>query len=142
MSFFSPYKRHADKFNYRPRYYDPDREQREQRRAELRGERLDDDEEYTPGKYIRTQRAAREARRAKDGDSGSRMKMWVLGVGVLLLALFLYLLYPRIVAMFEMAYGDKRPAQGVEEYEEFDPYAPITIVPNDYEEGDELIYEE
>ena len=56
MSFFSPYKRHANKFNYTPRYYDPAREERERRRAELRGERLDDNdnEEYTPGKYIRT----------------------------------------------------------------------------------------
>ena len=45
MSFFSPYKRRANSFNYRPRYYDPDREEREQRRAELRGERSDDTEE-------------------------------------------------------------------------------------------------
>ena len=50
MSFFSPYKRHANKFNYTPRYYDPAREEREHRRAELRGERLDDNQEYTPGK--------------------------------------------------------------------------------------------
>ena len=61
MSFFSPYKRHANKFNYTPRYYDPAREERERRRAELRGDRLDDNEEYTPGKYIRTRQAAREA---------------------------------------------------------------------------------
>ena len=141
MSFFSPYKRNANKFNYRPRYYDPDREQREQRRAELRGERSDDDGEYTPGKYIRTQRAAREARRAESGGGTSRMRMWMLGVGVLLLALFLYILYPRIVAMFDMAY-DTHSTPRTEEHEEFDPYAPITIVPNDYEEGDELIYED
>ena len=137
MSFFSPYKRRANSFNYRPRYYDPDREEREQRRAELRGERSDDTEEYTPGKYIRTQRAARAERRAKD-EGGSRMRMWMLGVGVVLLALFLYILYPRIVALFEMA-GDDHSAPRAEEYEEFDPYAPITIVPDDYEEGDELM---
>lgn len=140
MSFFSPYKRRANSFNYRPRYYDPDREEREQRRAELRGERSDDTGEYTPGKYIRTQRAAREARRAKD-EGGSRMRMWMLGVGVVLLALFLYILYPRIVAMFEMAQADHSAAR-TEEYEEFDPYAPLTIVPDDYREGDKLIYED
>ena len=36
---FTPFKRHANKFNYIPRYYDPEKEAREQRRAELRGER-------------------------------------------------------------------------------------------------------
>ena len=53
MGFFSPHKRHANQFNYTPRYYDPAKEERERRRAELRGERLDDKSEYTPGKYIR-----------------------------------------------------------------------------------------
>ena len=39
---FTPFKRHANKFNYIPRYYDPEKEAREQRRAELRGERVED----------------------------------------------------------------------------------------------------
>ncbi|MCI5718618.1 MAG: hypothetical protein MR292_09590 [Alistipes sp.] len=137
MSFFSPYKRHANKFNYKPRYYDPDREERERRRAELRGERLDDTEEYTPGKYIRTRQAAREARRAESGEGTSRMRMWVLGMGVMLLALFIYLILPRLMAVFEMA---QEPASGPrqESVEEFNPYAPIVVVPNDYEEGDQI----
>ena len=60
---FTPFKRHANKFNYIPRYYDPEKEAREQRRAELRGERAEDgDREYRPGQYIRTQRDARAAR--------------------------------------------------------------------------------
>ena len=46
---FSPFKKHANKFNYIPRYYDPEKEAREQRRAELRGERAEDaGREYTP----------------------------------------------------------------------------------------------
>ena len=137
MSFFSPYKRHANKFIYKPRYYDPDREERERRRAELRGERLDDTEEYTPGKYIRTRQAAREARRAESGEGTSRMRMWVLGMGVMLLALFIYLILPRLMAVFEMA---QEPASGPrqESVEEFNPYAPIVVVPNDYEEGDQI----
>ena len=60
---FTPFKRHPNKFNYIPRYYDPEKEAREQRRAELRGERAEDaDREYQPGQYIRTQREARDAR--------------------------------------------------------------------------------
>ena len=52
---FTPFKRHANKFNYIPRYYDPEKEAREQRRAELRGERAEDgDGEYRPAQYIRT----------------------------------------------------------------------------------------
>ena len=66
---FTPFKRHANKFNYIPRYYDPEKEAREQRRAELRGERAEDgDREYRPGQYIRTQRDARAARRSKEDD--------------------------------------------------------------------------
>ena len=45
---FTPFKRHPNKFNYTPRYYDPEKEAREQRRAELRGERAGDGE-YEPG---------------------------------------------------------------------------------------------
>ena len=45
---FTPFKRHPNKFNYIPRYYDPEKEAREQRRAELRGERAEDaDREYS-----------------------------------------------------------------------------------------------
>ena len=52
---FTPFKKHANKFNYIPRYYDPEKEAREQRRAELRGERAEDaGGEYRPGQYIRT----------------------------------------------------------------------------------------
>lgn len=138
MSFFSPYKRHANKFNYTPRYYDPAREERERRRAELRGDRLDDNEEYTPGKYIRTRQAAREACRAESGEGTSRMRMWVLGVGVILLALFIYLILPRVMAVFEMAQNPASRKVEQQSAEEFNPYAPIVVVPNDYEEGDQI----
>ena len=144
MGWFTPYKRRANEFNYTPRFYDPVKEAREQRRAELRGERLDDDTEYTPGKYIRAKRDARvvaSSKRSKS-DSGSKMKMWAMGVGVMLLAIFMYMLVPRIASIFEMAQSDnagaKQYQQQMEEYEEFNPYAPLIIVPNDYEEGDEI----
>ena len=47
---FTPFKKHANKFNYIPRYYDPEKEAREQRRAELdriiADENLNHDEAY------------------------------------------------------------------------------------------------
>ncbi len=144
MGWFSPYKRHANSFNYKPRYYDPDKEAREQRRAELRGERLDDGGEYTPGKYIKAKREARELKReqeSKRANSDKRMKMWTMGVGIILLVALVYLLVPRLGAIFEMATTDSsvnKFERQVQEVEEFDPYAPLIIVPNDYQEGDEI----
>lgn len=146
MGFFSPHKRHANKFNYTPRYYDPAKEERERRRAELRGERRDVENsgEYEPGQYIRAKREAREARLAqekKQKNSDKRMNMWVMGLGLILLVVFIYVLVPRIGAIFEMATSDsssKQVEQQMQEYEEFNPYAPIVIVPNDYQEGDAI----
>ena len=146
MGFFSPHKRHANKFNYTPRYYDPAKEERERRRAELRGERRDVENsgEYEPGKYIRAKREAREARLAqekKQKNSDKRMNMGVMGLGLILLVVFIYVLVPRIGAIFEMATSDsssKQVERQMKEYEEFNPYAPIVIVPNDYQEGDAI----
>lgn len=145
MGWFSPYKRHANSFNYTPRYYDPEKEAREQRRAELRGERLEDSGEYTPGKYIRAKREARDLKReqeAKKAGSDKKMKMWTMVVALMLLAALIYILVPRLGAIFELATTDsaasKQFEQQQQEVEEFDPYAPLIIVPNDYEEGDEI----
>ena len=147
MGFFSPHKRHANQFSYTPRYYDPAKEERELRRAELRGERRLDEkrgEEYEPGQYIRAKREAREARLVKEKQqsrSDKRMNMWVMGAGLILLALFIYALVPRIAAIFEMAKSDSSTVleeRQMQEYKEFNPYAPIVIVPNDYQEGDEI----
>lgn len=140
MGFFSPHKRHANKFNYTPRYYDPAKEERERRRAELRGERLDDKGEYTPGKYIRSQREAREMRRSEQKQSGGlRMKSWAKIAAVLLLIVFVWYLVPRIASIVNLATTDtKTTTQQEREVKEFDPYAPIVIVPNDYQEGDEI----
>ena len=50
-----------------------------------------------------------------------------------LLVIIVYMLYPRIVEAFSTARTtpEERMQQ---EIEEFNPYAPITIVPNDYKE--------
>ena len=97
---FTPFKKHANKFNYIPRYYDPEKEAREQRRAELRGERAEDaGGEYPPGQYPRTQRDARAARRSKEEKTG-RDRIWKMVVGAVLVLLFIYILYPRLADVF------------------------------------------
>lgn len=134
---FTPFKKHANKFNYIPRYYDPEKEAREQRRAELRGERTGDaDREYRPGQYIRTQREARAARRRGEDERG-RGRMLKLVVVALLALLFIYMLYPRLAEVFLRAQRGAAPVEpAAEQFEEFNPYAPIVVVPNDYREGD------
>lgn len=139
MGFFSPHKRHANQFSYIPRYYDPEKEAREQRRAELRGERSDDTSEYTPGKYIRAQSEAREQRRAQRKSSsvgGSKTNLISLVLIVLLVFACAYIVVPRLAAVFHMANTTPVPVEQTKE--EFDPYAPFVIVPNDYVEGEEL----
>ncbi len=132
---FTPFKKHANKFNYIPRYYDPEKEAREQRRAELHGRRSDDDGEYRPGQYIRTQREARANRRGRNAGNG-RMRIWIYLAIAFMALLFIQLVYPRLAAFFT---NDRpAPVQVQEEYGDFDPSAPITVVPNDYqlEEGE------
>ena len=96
---FTPFKKHANKFNYIPRYYDPEKEAREQRRAELHGRRYDEEtSEYRPGQYIRTQREARSNRRSRTNNG--RMRIWLyLGIAFLAL-LFIQMVYPRLAAYF------------------------------------------
>ncbi len=132
---FTPFKRRANKFNYIPRFYDPEKEAREERRAELRGERRDTPkEEYKPGQYIRTQSRARAARYA-EADSAGRAKIIKLAVGVVLAMLFIALLFPKLADLMIMI---QQPAKAeVEAVEQFDRYAPITVVPNDYVEQEE-----
>ncbi|MEG0789657.1 MAG: hypothetical protein RSB23_05115 [Alistipes sp.] len=126
---FSPIKKHANEFNYTPRYYDPAKEAREQRRAELHGERSDDAAEYKPGQYIRTQSMARTLRRErKEGKSKNKL-LYMVGAGVILIV-FIYVLYPRLLTAFQRA--TTTPAK-VEMVEEFDPSVPIRVVPNDYQ---------
>lgn len=128
---FSPYKKHANKFNYIPRYYDPAKEAREQRRAELQGERSEQQGEYSPGQYIRTQREARAARRSQQ-DQG-RSQIWKKLAIVALLLIFVSLLYPRLAELFVNMQQPQTKVTTTAE-EEFDPSRPITVVPNDYKE--------
>ena len=133
MGLFTPVKKHANKFRYIPRYYDPEKERREQRRRELHGTSSElDSAEYQPGQYIRTQRDARRAAK-QSTEGGRKMPSTTLLMLFAVLVIIIYMLYPRIVDAFSTARTtpEERMQQ---EVEEFNPYAPITIVPNDYKE--------
>lgn len=134
MGLFSPVKKKANSFNYIPRFYDPEKERREQRRRELRGQSADDNTPYTPGKYIRTVRQAREERKAQQKSNSKISPMMVFGVAIAIL--IIYMLVPRIVNIITTAGKQSNPEieQAELENETFNPYAPITIVPNDYKE--------
>ncbi len=133
MKGFSPIKRRAKEFEYKPRFYDPQKEARDERRAELRGRTSkSDNEEYTPGAYIKRQSEARSLSRSsrKKGPSNSILMKVFIAAMVFLLA---YMLLPRIIAAFTMSGQTPTRVEAIDEYQDFDPYAPIRIVPNDYQ---------
>lgn len=104
MSFFRPHKSKPRQFNYIPRHYDPVKEERDRRRKELHGTSAMDDEPYTPGKYIRTQR---EARDAAGGDRSSFTGVGrILIIGVLMLVAIRFFL-PHFVSFAERAAMEK-----------------------------------
>lgn len=110
MSIFRPHKSKPRQFNYIPRFYDPVKEQREQRRRELHGtSSSDDDVPYTPGRYIRTQREAREV--AREESSGSIMaRMRILILGAVLVVVAMMLLLPRFMRFVDAANYEKMVA--------------------------------
>ncbi|MFR9619740.1 MAG: hypothetical protein SNH63_00820 [Rikenellaceae bacterium] len=136
MGAFTPVKKHAKRFNYTPRYYDPVKEALEQRRSELYGHRRSDASttesgEYVPGDYIRNKRAARTLGR---GDKGTtKRKSLIISIIFMSMVLIVgWMMSQRFVDLFFMATTTSEQS-AVQEYEEFDPYAPITVVPNDYD---------
>ncbi len=110
MSIFKPHKTKPRQFNYVPRYYDPVKEERDHRRRELHGTSSEDDmEEYTPGKYIRTQREARDAARETSASEGFRKVRNLVFVSIIVVVAAL-LLYPRFVSFMERANMEKMAA--------------------------------
>lgn len=109
MSIFRPPKTKPRQFNYFPRYYDPVKEERNQRRKILHGTSSETDgEEYTPGKYVRTQREARDAARESEGSIGSS-KLRGLVIVTAVIALGMLWLLPRIMD-FVVAAGEEKAA--------------------------------
>ena len=110
MSFFRPHKTKPRQFNYIPRHYDPVKEERDRRRRELHGTSTQDDEEYTPGKYIRTQREARDASRGERTCYEGLGRIAAIAV-VMVLAMLLFI--PRFMRFVERANEEKLTQQGV-----------------------------
>ena len=161
MGIFSPVKKNANKFRYIPRYYDPEKERRDQRRMELCGTSSKDGDEYVPGQYIRTQREARRLAKSNGQTKSKRpASMLLILAGLAIVAV---ILYPRLASRSiknkqkaqqeaaryqqdEMAAykfdAEKEAREGYrEEYQQALeniawPYrhTKITIVPNDYKE--------
>lgn len=128
MSIFRPHKSKPRQFNYIPRFYDPVKEQREQRRRELHGtSSSDDDVPYTPGRYIRTQREAREvAREESSGSIMARMRILILGVVVVVVAMMLLL--PRFMRLVEAANYEKMAApQATQSYDDTEQSGSIIL---------------
>ena len=91
------------------------------------------DNPYTPGKYVRTVRQAR-AERKEQQKNNSKTPRAVFFFGIAIVIIVAYMLVPRIVNMIAMAGKKSNPMveQAEMENEVFNPYAPIIIVPNDY----------
>lgn len=105
MSFFAPHKRHPRKFNYIPRFYDPVKEARDERRKELHGTSVEtDDMPYTPGRYVRTQREARDASRGERSQFAGLGRIFVISVALVFAVL---LFYPRFMRFVERANEEK-----------------------------------
>ena len=108
MSIFRPHKTKPRQFNYIPRYYDPVLNERNERRKQLHGtSKENDDQEYTPGKYIRTQREARDASRESERGAGLS-KLRGLVIIAIVIGLGMLWLLPRIMDFVIMADAEKR----------------------------------
>lgn len=115
MSIFRPHKTKPRQFNYIPRYYDPVKEERNLRRKQLHGTSSESDgEEYVPGKYVRTQREAREISRGERSDEGMS-KIRGLVVVTVVIALGVMWLLPHIMNFVIAASEEKQPANGTAE---------------------------
>ncbi len=139
MGFFSPHKRHPEQFKYTPRYFDPVKEAMNARRKELSGMDSDmTDQEYKPGQYIRTKRDARMAKRTAGKPMRRSGISTMVIAGVLVIVMLIYMIYPRVVEAFSTAHQQTSSSSLTEmqqaELDAFNPYAPITVVPNDYKE--------
>lgn len=120
MSIFRPPKTKPRQFNYTPRYYDPEKEAREQRRRELHGTSSEiDSEEYVPGNYLRTQRDARGEARAERQRAQSNKMLRATLLLVLVGAGMLYL-YPRIMVIIVRVMQDPAVVESVEGVEMLD----------------------
>ena len=131
---FSPFKKHANKFNYTPRYYDPDLEAFRERRAEKGEQAAEEKGEnvYVAGEFIRRRREARNEQRRQEDSARKTRGMIRMLVVIVVVAIMIFVVVPRVAEMFDMA-KQNTAVQSAPTEEEFDPYRPIRVVPNDYQ---------
>lgn len=138
MSIFRPHKLKPRQFNYTPRYYDPEKEAREQRRRELHGTSLENDaEEYVPGNYLRTQRDARNVARAERQHAQTN-KLLRAAVLLALIGLGMVMLYPRIMLFIERVMQEPQAVESIEVLDSVDMSKKIYIRPTVIEDVVEL----
>jgi len=131
---FSPFKKHANQFNYKPRYYDPEVEALRERRAE-RGEQQSErkgENVYVAGEYIRRRREERNEYRRQEAADRKKRGMIRMLIMIVIVALAIFVVVPRVAEMFDLA-KQNTSVQSAPAEEEFDPYRPIRVVPNDYQ---------
>ncbi len=94
MIFFS--QRKPKPFDYKPRYYDPEKERRELRRKELCGpDAYTPQQEYKPGMYLREQARDRRSHHISRDRDAKRNSMLRLAVILALLVLIAYMMFFR-----------------------------------------------
>ena len=130
MSFFRPHKTKPRQFNYIPRHYDPVKEERDRRRRELHGTSTEDDEAYTPGKYIRTQREARDASRESDRSAGLGKLRGLVVIAVVVGVGMLWLM-PRIMDFVIKADEEKRGISTTQSEAREDEVYPLEFIINE-----------
>ncbi len=74
------------RFEYKPRYYDPEKEAKERRRDELLGARPTPGKEYVPGEIIRSRMGARHEALLERRKGKGKTIVLVTAVVALLLA--------------------------------------------------------
>lgn len=131
---FSPFKKHANKFNYKPRYYDPELEAFRERRAQQSGQEVESKGEnvYVAGEYIRRRREARVEERRQEAAARKNRGIIRMLVMIAIVAIVIFVVVPRAAQMFDLA-KQNTAVQSAPAEEEFDPYRPIRVVPNDYQ---------
>lgn len=153
MGLFSPHKRRPNQFNYTPRYYDPEQEPLDERRAERFGEsKHQSEEEMKPGDRIRLKREMRQQRRSEKEQSSKAARLRKI-IFIIVGVLALLWVADRFASLFELFNQDKPkselaggydelPADEVEQIREdleFDRNRPRTITDD---EGNPLSEEE
>ncbi len=87
-------ERERGKFNFRPRYWDPEKEEREERERRIKAElgiAEDDDRAYIPnmqGKFTRMYRERKEARKGLDGRYAIRL--FLILISIFLIGFYLF----------------------------------------------------